>query len=157
MHRPASASLEQRDGATWLTVETAVGQHINHCLPEGQPIEIDGRTYAVKEARPRPGEPPRRFGWCGCKKAPSHRWKRSRVTRTFRGSRALRWSRAGAVNPELGYERYPAGPSKKVRAAVGCAVPSTEAVHHFPQAAVAGAGPTVGRARGRQRERSSAA
>lgn len=50
------ASLQVVDGAPWLEVENAVGQHVNLCLIERRPIEVDGVGYAVREMRARPGE-----------------------------------------------------------------------------------------------------
>jgi hypothetical protein len=56
VHRPATASLGSIDGALWLEIENAVGQHVNLCLVERRPIEVDGVSFMVREMRARPGE-----------------------------------------------------------------------------------------------------
>jgi hypothetical protein len=56
VHRPANASLETRAGGLWLTVDSTIGQHVNLCLIERRPIEVDGVSYGVRERRARPGE-----------------------------------------------------------------------------------------------------
>ena len=56
VHWPAKASLETIHGALWLEVENGVAPHVNACLIEQRPIEVDGVSYAVREMRARPGE-----------------------------------------------------------------------------------------------------